>query len=762
VSYGYDQLDRRTSETFGSSYTATYSYDLADQLTQASDGVATYGYAYDKLGRATTVTNTLAGSGVPGLVTFTQGFDLNGNRTLLSASIGGTMSAGADFVNQYAFDGLNRLTRVTQAGQTGGHAVREKRVDFSYTADSQWGGITRYQDLAGTKLVAASTFGYDQAGRLQQLTHTQNATTLAGFSWTYDTLNRVKTFTDTLHAAESATYAYDDADQLTGADRTGTSNDETYSYDANGNRSNYTTGLDNRLQSDGTYTYQYDNEGNRTRRTKTSGGSYTEYAWDHRNRLTSVTDKTASGAVTRQAFYTYDVFDRRVAKQVDWDGAGAQVASKEYYFYDGQHIALKFVDPDASGAQPSALRSRLLHGQAVDQILADEAVTSLTAPGNVLWPLTDNLGTVRDIVDFNETTNISQVVNHLAYDAFGRITSETNAAVDFLMAYAGLERDEETGFYHSQTRYYDPLTGRWTQEDWISFRGGDTNLYRYVANAPTRATDHTGMSEDWWESSGWWWLNPWSYNVPVGQRGILNWATGNYTAERRGADIEHAAREYNREASIADPKFDPNRWQGTYRLGRCESRIATRTAETGLEVEAAILGGAGLRASRTSGGSQSSTAGPARTTRGGKGTSTAAKTGAKQAAQSAAAARSIVRDCLPKLHRTFTSAFEGQVRFRTFRAGERVYRSPWSPNELPDKPGSWFGTRKTATQAGTDSTYQITKWGNPNQVLREYEFTQDVTVYYGEVRGGTGYQLLIPLDVSPEDVLKFVGEEPLK
>jgi RHS repeat-associated protein len=223
--------------------------------------------------------------------------------------------------------------------------------------------------------------------------------------------------------------------------------------------------------------------------------------------LTSVTDKTASGAVTRQVFYTYDVFDRRVAKQVDWDGAGAQVASKEYYFYDGQHIALKFVDPDASGAQPSALRSRLLHGPVVDQILAEEVLTSMTAPGNVLWPLTDNMGTVRDIVDFNEATNISQIANHLAYDAFGRITSETNAAVDSLFAFTGRERDEESwywdaalnrytgGHYFYRGRVYDPVTGRFLSQDPIGFAAGDANLYRYVENNPTNATDPSGFQQ---------------------------------------------------------------------------------------------------------------------------------------------------------------------------------------------------------------------------------------------------------------------------
>jgi len=229
VSYGYDQLDRRTSETWsGSSYAAAYTYDLADQLTQTSDNAATYNYVYDGLGRATTITSTLAGTGIPGPVTFTQQFDLADNRTRLEVTIGGPASTGQDFVNQYTYDPLNRLTRVTQTGQTGGHAVAEKRVDLAYAADSQWATITRYQDLAGTRLVATSTFGYDQAGRLQGLIHSQPDLHLARFSWTYDTVNRVASFTNGLYPAESATYAYDAASQLTGADRSGTAGDETY------------------------------------------------------------------------------------------------------------------------------------------------------------------------------------------------------------------------------------------------------------------------------------------------------------------------------------------------------------------------------------------------------------------------------------------------------------------------------------------------------------------------------------------------------
>ncbi len=63
--------------------------------------------------------------------------------------------------------------------------------------------------------------------------------------------------------------------------------DESYSYDANGNRtmSGYSTTANNQLTTDGTYNYTYDDEGNRLTRTKISNGKIEEYIWDHRNRL---------------------------------------------------------------------------------------------------------------------------------------------------------------------------------------------------------------------------------------------------------------------------------------------------------------------------------------------------------------------------------------------------------------------------------------------------------------------------------------------
>jgi YD repeat-containing protein len=350
--------------------------------------------------------------------------------------------------------------------------VAEKRIDLGYDAASQWQTITRYADLVGTKLVATSQYTYDAAGRLTGLNHMQGSTTLAGYAWQYDIAGRVTQFASLLDG--TVDYTYDDTNQLTGADYDYSAGgglptaplDENYTYDANGNRTTggYVTGPNNQLLSDGTYNYQYDGEGNRTRRTNIATGEVTEYEWDHRNRLVKITDRDASETATKVVEYSYDFQNRRLAKAIDSNGDGI-IDSAPLYIYDGErherghagdHIALLF---DGNGT----LTNRYLHGPAVDQILADEQLDEIlrtTAPGNVLWPLTDNLGTVRDLAQYEDATGITDVVNHLTYGAFGRVASESNAAVDHIFEFTGREKgDDLIALQYNRERYYDSRLG---------------------------------------------------------------------------------------------------------------------------------------------------------------------------------------------------------------------------------------------------------------------------------------------------------------
>ncbi len=136
---------------------------------------------------------------------------------------------------------------------------------------------------------------------------------------------------------------------------------------------------------------------------------------------------------------------------------------------------------------------RYLWGQAVDQILADEIVDGGGAE-DVLWPLTDHQNTVRDLAVYDEVLDETSVANHIAYDAFGNVLSETNAAVDHLFGYTGRPFDETTGLQNNLHRWYDASVGRWLSEDPIGIEGGDANLYRAVHNSPGNEVDPSGLN----------------------------------------------------------------------------------------------------------------------------------------------------------------------------------------------------------------------------------------------------------------------------
>lgn len=285
-------------------------------------------------------------------------------------------------------------------------------------------------------------------------------------------------------------YAYDKRDQLVGADRASLGNpDETYKYDANGNRisssrhmSGYITGPGNRLLSDGTYNYAYDNEGNLSKRTEIATGGYREFTWDYRNRLVAVIDKTAANVATQRVTFRYDGFDRRIGKAVDTTPNDAVDALFSHFVYDREDILMDFVDSDGAGPNAPVLAERYLHGAGVDQVFAQD-----NAAGSIQWHLTDHLGTVRDLID-----NTGAVASHIVYDSFGNIESQTNTSAGSRYLFTGRELDEESGLYYYRARYYDAAVGRFMAPDSFGIRGGDANLFRYVNNRPTDSTDPSG------------------------------------------------------------------------------------------------------------------------------------------------------------------------------------------------------------------------------------------------------------------------------
>jgi RHS repeat-associated protein len=202
----------------------------------------------------------------------------------------------------------------------------------------------------------------------------------------------------------------------------------------------------------------------------TDTNNHTEtYTYDCRNRLTEVTQ---NGTVI--ASYTYDALNDRIGIH---DSGGSQV----WTVYDG---ANPYADYNSSGT----LTERYLFGPGVVNGAAVDEILARTSPGGTTaWYLTDKLGSVRDIVSAP-----GGELDHVVYDSFGNVLTETNATNGDRFKFAGMEYDSVSGQYYDRARYYNSTTGRFVSLDPIGYGAGDTDLYRYAWNSPNDLTDRSG------------------------------------------------------------------------------------------------------------------------------------------------------------------------------------------------------------------------------------------------------------------------------
>lgn len=280
TTYTYDPLDRVTLANYADGSTTGYTYDAGDRITQIADSIAgTITRGYDLLDRFTSETTP------EGSVTHT--YDAAGRRATFTV-------AGQPVVN-YTYDNADRLTGITQGSSS---------ATLTYDNADRRASLT----LPNGILVE---YSYDAASQLTGLTYKLGGSTLGTLTYSYDgTGNRISvggTYARTGLPAAVTSATYNAANQLTqwGA--------AALSYDLNGN-----------LTADGSKTY----------------------TWDARNRLTAI-----AGAVS--ASFQYDGFGRRRSRTV---GGSAT----EYL-----HDELNVVQELTSGA-PAA---NLVTGLSIDEVL---------------------------------------------------------------------------------------------------------------------------------------------------------------------------------------------------------------------------------------------------------------------------------------------------------------------------------------------------------------------------------------------------------
>ena len=180
--------------------------------------------------------------------------------------------------------------------------------------------------------------------------------------------------------------------------------------------------------------------------------------------------------------YVYNALDQRIGVN---DSGGGQTWT---IFNGPDPDALPYADFNGSGT----LLTRYVSGPGmVNGAVVDELLARTSSGGTTAWYLTDKLDSVRDVV-----SSAGSVLDHVVYDGFGNITTETNASNGDRFRFAGMAYDPTTGQYYDHARNYEGITGRFFSQDPSSFAGDDADMYRYAGNSPADGTDFTGLFDD--------------------------------------------------------------------------------------------------------------------------------------------------------------------------------------------------------------------------------------------------------------------------
>ena len=300
---GYDAMNRVTSITYPAGTAATaMTYTLTGKPLTATSGAVSWSYGYNKLDLL-----TAEGLSVDGYTwALGYGYDVNGVLASTVYPDGKAVTYSPDFLGRpttagsyaagatYYPDGaLQGFTFGSGAAYTATENSRNLLSNFSYgtgsavavSEDLAYDGnanITQVNDLTNNGQ-RTKTLGYDGLNRLTSA----NAANLWGTeSYTYDTLNNIRTLTT---AGVTNTYNYDASNRLASV-TSGASTVSSFGYDARGNvtlRNNVPMVFDeaNRLtQISGLDSYTYDAEGRRVKKAPASG-TPTYYAYNQAGQL---------------------------------------------------------------------------------------------------------------------------------------------------------------------------------------------------------------------------------------------------------------------------------------------------------------------------------------------------------------------------------------------------------------------------------------------------------------------------------------------
>ena len=297
--------------------------------------------------------------------------------------------------------------------------------------------------------------------------------------------------------------------------------DNRYTYDGNGNRlskadrqglTKYAYDANNQLvqvqyPQGGLENYSYDAAGNRLGRS--ADGIQENYRYDNCNRLIQLTRMTTQQETVTYSYdrqgnmlsdgrnrYAYDDFGRlasTVTAEGDiqkncYDAEGLRAEMEE----NGRLVQFLYNEDREVVAEKDYSGNLIRYIRGLGLISSDSENAK-----TYYHYVCDGQGSVSHIIrGEDKESGVSEqgreqdrILNQYEYDAFGN-TISCKEQVENRFRYQGEQYDPITRQYYLRARYYNPVIGRFIQED--TYYGDGLNLYEYCRNNTITYKDPTG------------------------------------------------------------------------------------------------------------------------------------------------------------------------------------------------------------------------------------------------------------------------------
>ncbi len=471
----YDADDRITEIAYtgtGTAKTVKFEYDGNGNAIKREDSTGTTKYTVDTLNRVTK-------EELPGSLSNSYEYDAASNMTKFTDGGGST---------SYKYNSLNELESMTEPGES-------KAATFGYDNDHRLNKIT-YPSGAIESYKLEPITGRPETITAEKVT----GTTVPKLSYTYkqgeDYTGLIQSLTES--TGNTTTFLYDKLERLIEATTKGTTIKAHYAYKLDGAGNRTSQQVSTTAETGGTTSYDTLNGANELECRQSISGTcnaadeLSAYAYDGGGEETAITPKSEVGGAT----FAYNAASE--TSSLTPSGGSALALS---YRGTGQN------DLSAIGSATTLQNSLLgltrevssagtsYYARTPNGLLIDERT-----PSGHYNPLYDSQGDVIALV-----SSTGKVERTFHYGPYGEnIKSEGTQTIPYPFGYKGGYRmpagntgqgNVANSLLHFGQRYYDPTTGRWTQQDPEDRLGSPTqgDRFLFAGSDPINESDPRGL-----------------------------------------------------------------------------------------------------------------------------------------------------------------------------------------------------------------------------------------------------------------------------